>query len=111
MSELAHTNLSTPTPEMVLNVNDKIYLSVAYKYEQPLHYVYMLVCRKDTQGTGYYAFAETDIATFKGQDAATVFVETVRQAANYQKKSMPKLYDMFMRCNSGRINNFKQNVK
>lgn len=80
-----NTPASPGMPLLNLSMTDKIYLAVARKNVDNLHYIYSLFCRENRPGN-YNLMPEADIATFRDTTQADLYYNTLLQIQDYQSR-------------------------
>ena len=76
-------NNKVKKPDLILSMDDKVYLAVAYKQADGMGFIYALVCRK-LDNARYNLFPEMEILTFKNTADAKVYYQTISQIQEFQ---------------------------
>lgn len=67
------------TPDLTLNMNDKVYLAVAKNFTDTFAYVYTLACAQARFKNEYDMIATPQIHAFRNKFAAHIFHDTIEQ--------------------------------
>lgn len=96
-------NNKVKKPDLILSMDDKVYLAVAYKQADGMGFIYALVCRK-LDNARYNLSPEMEILTFKNTADAKVYYQTISQIQEFQDgiDSLKKLKE----ANKGDIEKF-----
>ncbi len=93
--------------DLVLNMDEKIYLAVSKEITDKLAFVYTLACLKQDKNTNVYnMYATREIHTFKNKDLAELYHDTVQKIVekNEQDETKQSLFSV----NESLINRFME---
>ena len=91
--------------DLVLNMDEKIYLAVSKEITDKLAFVYTLACLKQDKNTNMYnMYATREIHTFRNKDLAELYHDTVQKIVekNEQDETKQSLFSV----NESLINRF-----
>lgn len=77
-------NNKVKKPDLILSMDDKVYLAVAYKQADGMGFIYALVCRK-LDNARYNLFPEMEILTFKNTADAKFYYQALCQIKEFQE--------------------------
>ena len=83
--------------DLVLNMDEKIYLAVSKEITDKLAFVYTLACLKQGKNTNMYnMYATREIHTFKNKDLAELYHDTVQKIVekNEQDETKQSLFSV-----------------
>lgn len=92
-------------PDLTLNMDEKVYLSVAKNETDKLTFVYTVACLRNNQNM-YDMLATTEIHTFKDKKAANLYHDTIEQIVDFNTNDDTK--QIFFQANENKIKIFMQ---
>lgn len=79
-------NKKLKKPDLILSMDDKVYLALAFKQVNGMGFIFMLVCAKVGEAT-YSLMPQTQIMTFKNVADAKIYYHTLQQIQDFQDKN------------------------
>lgn len=98
------------TPDLTLNMDEKIYLALDKESTEKFAFVYTLACLQEKPNSASYnAMATHEIHAFKNKDSAEIYHDTIERIIERNMVSENK--KIFFDANEKQIEQFYENTR